>query len=139
MPKDKAPKRATKARVEKKKKGNLTVLACQNHTDTTVQIQTHQREVSLLTCSLPMTNVTPSVRRTQESLSVCQPASKITSAMLTVLVGQVGKQLGEKWKGLTDKQKAPYEAKAAEDKKRYEKEKANYQVWQSPLPLYCTY
>lgn len=42
--------------------------------------------------------------------------------------GQVGKLLGEKWKGLTDKQKAPYEAKAAQDKKRYEEEKANYQV-----------
>ncbi|KAI6946716.1 hypothetical protein KC321_g19234, partial [Hortaea werneckii] len=38
--------------------------------------------------------------------------------------GEVGKILGEKWKGLNDKQKAPYEAKAAADKKRYEEEKA---------------
>merc|ERR1711939_977467 len=30
--------------------------------------------------------------------------------------GEVGKILGEKWKGLNDKQKAPYEAKAAADK-----------------------
>ena len=35
--------------------------------------------------------------------------------------------LGEKWKGLTDKQRTPYEAKAAADKKRYEEEKAKYQ------------
>ena len=34
--------------------------------------------------------------------------------------------LGEKWKQLTEKQKAPYEAKAAADKKRYEEEKAAY-------------
>lgn len=34
--------------------------------------------------------------------------------------------LGEKWKGLNEKQKAPYEAKAAADKKRYEEEKAAY-------------
>merc|ERR1712000_454575 len=37
--------------------------------------------------------------------------------------GEVGKILGEKWKGLNDKQKAPYEAKAAADKKRYEEER----------------
>jgi len=40
--------------------------------------------------------------------------------------GEVGKLLGEKWKGLKDKEKAPYEAKAAADKKRYEEEKAAY-------------
>jgi len=40
--------------------------------------------------------------------------------------GEVGKILGEKWKELTDKEKGPYEAKAAADKKRYEKEKADY-------------
>ncbi|KAK8192646.1 Non-histone chromosomal protein 6 [Zalaria obscura] len=40
--------------------------------------------------------------------------------------GDVGKMLGEKWKGLSDKQKGPYEAKAAADKKRYEEEKAAY-------------
>lgn len=36
--------------------------------------------------------------------------------------------LGEKWKALSEKQRAPYEAKAAADKKRYEEEKAAYQV-----------
>lgn len=36
--------------------------------------------------------------------------------------------LGEKWKALSEKQRTPYEAKAAADKKRYEEEKAVYQV-----------
>ncbi|KAL6706586.1 Non-histone chromosomal protein 6 [Coniothyrium glycines] len=40
--------------------------------------------------------------------------------------GEVGKVLGEKWKGLSEKQRQPYEAKAATDKKRYEEEKAAY-------------
>ncbi|PGH35184.1 non-histone chromosomal protein 6 [[Emmonsia] crescens] len=40
--------------------------------------------------------------------------------------GQVGKVLGERWKALNEKQRAPYEAKAAADKKRYEDEKASY-------------
>jgi len=40
--------------------------------------------------------------------------------------GDVGKMLGEQWKSLTDKEKTPYEAKAAADKKRYEEEKAAY-------------
>lgn len=43
-----------------------------------------------------------------------------------ITFGQVGKVLGDKWKALTDKQKQPYEAKAAADKKRYEEEKAKY-------------
>lgn len=46
--------------------------------------------------------------------------------LLTYSPGEVGKILGEKWKGLSEKQKAPYEAKAAADKKRYEEEKAAY-------------
>jgi hypothetical protein len=36
--------------------------------------------------------------------------------------------LGERWKVLTEKQRQPYEAKAATDKKRYEEEKIAYQV-----------
>jgi len=36
--------------------------------------------------------------------------------------------LGERWKALSAKQKTPYEAKAAEDKKRYEDQKASYNV-----------
>ena len=42
--------------------------------------------------------------------------------------GEVGKLLGEKWKALSDKQRQPYEAKAAADKKRYEEEKTAYAV-----------
>ncbi|KAK6391460.1 Non-histone chromosomal protein 6 [Oleoguttula sp. CCFEE 5521] len=42
--------------------------------------------------------------------------------------GDVGKILGEKWKGLSDAQKKPYNAKAETDKKRYEDEKAAYQA-----------
>ena len=38
--------------------------------------------------------------------------------------------MGDRWKNLSDKQKGPYEAKAAADKKRYEDEKAKYQVSQ---------
>ncbi|CAL3964137.1 unnamed protein product [Diplocarpon coronariae] len=43
-----------------------------------------------------------------------------------ITFGQVGKVLGERWKALNDKQRTPYEAKAAQDKKRYEDEKASY-------------
>jgi len=45
-----------------------------------------------------------------------------------IAFGQVGKVLGERWKALSDKQRQPYEAKAAADKKRYEEEKAAYQT-----------
>ncbi|KAK3899080.1 Non-histone chromosomal protein 6 [Staphylotrichum tortipilum] len=43
-----------------------------------------------------------------------------------VSFGQVGKLLGLRWKALSEKQRAPYEAKAAADKKRYEDEKQAY-------------
>lgn len=43
-----------------------------------------------------------------------------------IFVGEVGKQLGERWKELTDKDKEPYDAKAKADKERYEREKAAY-------------
>ena len=52
--------------------------------------------------------------------------SSMMGHALTYIPGEVGKLLGEKWKQLNDKQKAPYEAKAAADKKRYEEEKAAY-------------
>ena len=42
--------------------------------------------------------------------------------------GQVGKMPGEKWKNLSDGDRRPYEEKAAADKKRYEDEKASYNV-----------
>lgn len=40
--------------------------------------------------------------------------------------GQVGKLLGENGNGLNSEGKLPYENKAEADKKRYEKEKAEY-------------
>jgi hypothetical protein len=55
------------------------------------------------------------------------------SAPLTT-AGEVGKMLGEKWKALDEKKRQPYEAKAAADKKRYEEEKAAYQVSYPSLP-----
>jgi hypothetical protein len=36
--------------------------------------------------------------------------------------------LGDRWKALSEKQREPYEKKAAADKKRYEDEKAKYNV-----------
>lgn len=53
-----------------------------------------------------------------------------------VTFGQVGKILGERWKALSDKQRAPYEAKAAADKKRYEDEKQAYNVSLPPRKGY---
>ncbi|KAI7874270.1 high mobility group box domain-containing protein [Mucor mucedo] len=38
--------------------------------------------------------------------------------------GQIGKLLGEKWKGMTDEDKKPFHEKAEKDKQRYEDEKA---------------
>ncbi|KAL8850333.1 MAG: hypothetical protein Q9221_004748 [Calogaya cf. arnoldii] len=54
------------------------------------------------------------------------PSSVLSLISPACLLGQVGKVLGERWKALNPKQREPYEAKAAADKKRYEKEKAAY-------------
>ena len=45
--------------------------------------------------------------------------------------------LGERWKNLSEKQKAPYEAKAAADKQRYAEEKAALAAvsYLSPNPI----
>jgi hypothetical protein len=42
--------------------------------------------------------------------------------------GQVGRILSGRWKALNDKRRAPYEAKAAADRKRYEDEIQAYNV-----------
>jgi len=52
--------------------------------------------------------------------------SHVIAENANITFGQVGKILGERWKALNDKQRQPYEAKAAADKKRYEEEKAAY-------------
>lgn len=41
---------------------------------------------------------------------------------------QVGKLLGEEWKGLTAEDKAPYEAQAVKDKERYAAAMAEYKA-----------
>lgn len=46
----------------------------------------------------------------------------------SLLPGEVGKVLGERWKALSEAQRAPFDKKAAADKKRYEDEKAAYQA-----------
>ncbi|KAL5118046.1 Non-histone chromosomal protein 6 [Pleosporales sp. CAS-2024a] len=57
-----------------------------------------------------------------------QERDKVREDNPGIKFGEVGKLLGEKWKALTEKQRAPFEAKAAADKKRYEEEKAAYQA-----------
>ena len=42
--------------------------------------------------------------------------------------GQIGKKMGEMWANLSATEKKPYDAKAKEDKERYEKEKAAYEA-----------
>ena len=43
-----------------------------------------------------------------------------------VNIAEVSKQLGAKWKGLSDTTKAPYEAKAQADRERYQEEMEQY-------------
>ncbi|KAH8589751.1 hypothetical protein B0O99DRAFT_636152 [Bisporella sp. PMI_857] len=42
--------------------------------------------------------------------------------------GLVGKILGDRWRALNEEQRAPYVAKAAQDKKRYEDQEASYKA-----------
>lgn len=134
MPKEKATTRksaksADKSAGGKKKKGKFDPDVAINRALLThsPQTPTCQSAVSLPTCSSPTSSVIRSARRTLASSSV-SPHWDVPSPqkLLTESVGEVGKLLGEKWKGLNEKQKAPYEAKAAADKKRYEEEKAAY-------------
>jgi hypothetical protein len=50
--------------------------------------------------------------------------TKLVSENPGIAFGEVGKKLGAMWKELKDDQKAPYAAKAALDKKRFEDELA---------------
>ena len=80
------------------------------------------------TCSSPTTNVTMFARKIPASVSVSLSQSLSPLTRLTLSSGQVGKVLGDRWKALSEKQREPYEKKAATDKKRYEDEKAKYNV-----------
>ena len=44
----------------------------------------------------------------------------------TLKIADISKLLGEQWRGMSAAQKAPYDKKAAADKKRYEKEMKSY-------------
>lgn len=69
------------------------------------------------------------MRRTRVSPLVCLAAHSIGYLrLLTRITGQVGKVLGDRWKALSEKDRQPYEKKAAADKKRYEDEKVKYAV-----------
>ena len=90
--------------------------------------------VSLPTCSSPTISVTTFVRRTQVSASVRVNRSLLRSRhVLMHTTGQVGKVLGDRWKALNEKDRQPYEKKAAADKKRYEDEKAKYAVSETQM------
>ncbi|KAJ6542722.1 high mobility group box domain-containing protein [Mycena capillaripes] len=53
---------------------------------------------------------------------------KIKAENPDVSFGEIGKQLGVKWKELTDEEKKLYVTLAAKDKLRAEKEKTAYEV-----------
>lgn len=53
---------------------------------------------------------------------------KLKEANPDASFGDLGKKLGEAWRGLTDKQKEKYTKKATDDKARYEKEMTAYTV-----------
>ena len=51
---------------------------------------------------------------------------KFTDKGEKVKIGEIAKKLGASWKKLTEKQKKPYESKAAKDKERYQTAMAEY-------------
>lgn len=51
------------------------------------------------------------------------------------IAGMVEKLLGERWKALTEPERATYEAMAAKDHKRYDAEIEAYQVSPSSSPI----
>lgn len=114
MPKEKVTRgkgKASKADGGKKKKGELlTRTAFRNITDSSTDPNAPKRGLSAYMFF---------ANEQRENVRDENPG---------ISFGQVGKILGERWKALNDKQRAPYEAKAAADKKRYEDEKAAYQV-----------
>lgn len=52
----------------------------------------------------------------------------MSSTNVTVVVGALGRKLGELWKALSETERRPYDEKAVVDKKRYEDQKASYLV-----------
>ena len=56
------------------------------------------------------------------------PPPQIKEANPSYQMGDIAKELGARWKTMTDKDKTKYEDMAKKDKERYEKEKAAYQA-----------
>lgn len=67
-------------------------------------------------------------KRTPASHLVCESLPIGYDTSNNILLGALGRKLGEMWKNLSDEERKPYEDKAAADKKRYEDEKAQYAV-----------
>ncbi|KAK2037133.1 HMG box protein [Colletotrichum somersetense] len=97
-------------------------------------------------CHLQMANTSPDPNAPKRGLSAYmffanEQRENVREENPGISFGQVGKILGERWKALNDKQRAPYEAKAATDKKRYEDEKQAYNVRHpspSLIPWLCS-
>ena len=130
---DEMPKTASKSKAKTRDSGKKKAKGAKEHiiseelyTDI-LQIPTLLSEASLPTCSSPTTTVIRFARRTLASASV-RIVQLTRDYNTNEHIGQVGKVLGDKWKALSEKQREPYEKKAAADKKRYEDEKAKYNV-----------
>ncbi|MCJ1340640.1 Non-histone chromosomal protein 6 [Bachmanniomyces sp. S44760] len=112
MPKEKTATRAkkTKAAPEKKKKGKSDVISMPR---------------SLTDGSLSDPNA-PKRGLSAYMFFANEQRDNVREENPGISFGQVGKVLGERWKALNTKQREPYEAKAKNDKERYESEKATY-------------
>ncbi|EFE37606.1 hypothetical protein TRV_07738, partial [Trichophyton verrucosum HKI 0517] len=113
MPKEKTTTRKTKRGVEKKKKGKLILSLTLWQPQAMANRWTVDPNAPKRGLSAYM------IFANEQRAAVREENPNIT-------FGQVGKVLGERWKALSDKQRVPYEEKAATDKQRYEDEKAAY-------------
>lgn len=131
MPKEKTTTRKTKTRgVEKKKKGKSDLVA-----DSRALLMSasdpNAPKRGLSAYMFFANEQRESVREQNPGISFgksCFCSLSPMSTSLTIDTGQVGKVLGERWKALSDEERRPYEEKAQADKKRYEDEKASYNV-----------
>ena len=128
MPKEKATRGRSKRDGVKRRKGKFAPESIHNGLLIHLKIPTLPSAVFRPTCFSQMSSATRFGKRTR-ALNLVSPVIKsinVLSFLLMPSSGDVGKLLGERWKALSDKQRAPYESKAAADKKRYEEEKAAY-------------
>jgi hypothetical protein len=132
MPKSSA-KATTKTKgrgVEKKKKGTLPPqVAFTLHSHTDLELDPNAPKRGLSAYMFFANEQRESVREENPGISF----GTLTPTFCQLdqadrLPGQVGKVLGDRWKALNEKQRGPYETRAQADKKRYEDEKAKYNV-----------